>query len=351
MSFLILAALAAQPAELKVFSDWIVGCDNGKACHATSLDGNSYDSTDKFGNVENVTYGDGDVAVSIERAAGGRGPIGVDIFMVSELKGSTRPDPASITIDGKPAPFPFTMRDGKMIFANGADRAVVTALMEGSSLELFDKGGMPAGSASLMGLTAALRYMDEQQGRLGTVTAFVEKGTKPEGAVPRPPALPIVKEPIGSSKPERILSAVPAQKERQFYPCRTPEPFMQKKEIEYYRLDTALTLALLPAFCGTGAYNASVKAILIDERGKILPAKFEFPVDAEAPDLLINSWWDRKNRTLSSYQKARGLGDCGERQTYAWDGKQFRLIEAKAMSECRGSLDYITTWRAIRAAR
>ena len=43
---LLLALLAAavspqqavpRPGELKTFRDWTVGCDNGRACHATSL--------------------------------------------------------------------------------------------------------------------------------------------------------------------------------------------------------------------------------------------------------------------------------------------------------------------------
>ena len=34
---LLAAAAAPQPGELKTYRDWIVGCDNGLACHATSL--------------------------------------------------------------------------------------------------------------------------------------------------------------------------------------------------------------------------------------------------------------------------------------------------------------------------
>src|SRR3954471_11379299 len=40
MSLLILLAAAAgapHPSPLKVYQDWIVGCDNGRACHAVAL--------------------------------------------------------------------------------------------------------------------------------------------------------------------------------------------------------------------------------------------------------------------------------------------------------------------------
>jgi hypothetical protein len=66
------------------------------------------------------------------------------------------------------------------------------------------------------------------------------------------------------------------------------------------------------------------------------------------PDL-TNGGWDAKTRTLSSYAKGRGIGDCGVSQTYAWDGTRFRLIDQNVMGECRGSIDYITVWTARKA--
>jgi hypothetical protein len=44
--------------------------------------------------------------------------------------------------------------------------------------------------------------------------------------------------------------------------------------------------------------------------------------------------------------KSRGLGDCGLVQNWAWDGQRFRLVLQQEMTECRGSLEFITTWRA-----
>jgi hypothetical protein len=66
----------------------------------------------------------------------------------------------------------------------------------------------------------------------------------------------------------------------------------------------------------------------------------------EGHPVLINSEWDSKRRLLTSFSKGRGLGDCGLGQDFAWDGTRFRLVRQIEMGECRGSLDYITTWRA-----
>ena len=61
---------------------------------------------------------------------------------------------------------------------------------------------------------------------------------------------------------------------------------------------------------------------------------------------ITNGDWDPKTRRLSSYEKGRGLGDCGSTENYAWDGARFRLVEQNEMGECRGSADYIRTWTA-----
>ena len=49
---------------------------------------------------------------------------------------------------------------------------------------------------------------------------------------------------------------------------------------------------------------------------------------------------------VTSYAKGRGLGDCGVTQGFVWDGHRLRLVEQRAMGECRGNPDYLTVWRA-----
>ena len=68
--------------------------------------------------------------------------------------------------------------------------------------------------------------------------------------------------------------------------------------------------------------------------------------DAEDPPFsLLNADFDPKTMTLSDFQKARGLGDCGRLDRFLWDGKAFQPLEIDYMPECRG----VTTegWPAI----
>jgi hypothetical protein len=99
--------------------------------------------------------------------------------------------------------------------------------------------------------------------------------------------------------------------------------------------------------CGNGAYNYFSSAYVVDERGRARPAPFDHAAgNIEGFDSLVNAAWVAETRTLSTFGKGRGLGDCGTGQDYVWDGKRFRLVQQQAMPECRGSMDYIATWRA-----
>ena len=130
--------------------------------------------------------------------------------------------------------------------------------------------------------------------------------------------------------------------------ARCEYPF-DKVEPQAYRLDARTTLVTVVHPCGNGAYNIFSSAFLIDEAGKVRAATYDTdkPNAKEGENLgLVNAGFDPKTRRLSTYMKGRGLGDCGSIDEYAWDGTRFRLTEQSVMGECRGSLDYITTWRA-----
>jgi hypothetical protein len=51
----------------------------------------------------------------------------------------------------------------------------------------------------------------------------------------------------------------------------------------------------------------------------------------------MNVEYDPKTRTLTSFAKARGLGDCGSNQTWVWDGQAFQLLSETDMPQCRGA--------------
>jgi len=312
-----LAVAAIQPGDLKIHGDWIAGCDNGRVCQAVSL----------------MPAGDFEAAtIAVKRGAEANAPLEV---WITAREG----EPAEVRVDGKRF----------ALIARGEDLApqqpaqLVAAIVAGKRAALFDRQGKQIAALSVAGASAALLYVDEQQRRLGTTTALVRRGARPASAVPAAPPLPVIDVAAGSPKPARALAKADLEAARKDSACEKPE---EEGAPERFRLDARSTLALVPLRCGSGAYNFLSVALILDERGRASPARFDVQGDPGADNLIYGADWDPKSRRLGTYFKGRGIGDCGISQSYAWDGARFRLVEQSEMGECRGSIDYITTWRA-----
>lgn len=329
---LLLAILAAVPTDpamgsIKTFADWAVACDNVRACEMTALAPDGGDWPD-----------DGPRLASIERKAGPDGT-----FRVSIDAGDAKGD-AVVAIDGQRVGA-GRIAEGQVTLT-GADAArLVTAAANGTALTLADARGKMIARVSLKGSSAALRFIDAEQGRAGGVTAAIARGPKPASAVPAPPAVPRIVRVKADGTAVPITAAMRAQMEKMVdcssnYSDDNPAP-----EVETAALGGGATLALLP--CGNGAYNFSSVAFII--RGsKVETADFDYLGDAE---LLTNAGWDPKKSELSTYSKGRGVGDCGESARYIWDGTSFRAIEVREMDECRGSINWLRIWHAEAVTR
>ncbi len=315
---LLAAAAAPQPAELKTFRDWTVGCDNGRVCQAVGL----------------MPEDDPEaVTMSVRRGAG---PGAAPEISINPPEGKA----AALLIDGRSFALEEALdADAIAVLRPRDGAAFLNALLTARSAALADGRGKRLASLSPNGASAALLYMDDQQKRVGTVTALVRPGGRPASAVPRPPALPIVQRP---PVPARVARTLGAAKARQLLGREaTVCDYAKGLSMEGGRLDAQHSLVLVSHPCGNGAYNFSYSAFLVDERGGVRPARFD-----TNDDVLVNAGWDAKTGRLSAFSKGRGLGDCGTGQTWVWDGARFRLVHEEAMGECRGSVDYITTWRA-----
>jgi hypothetical protein len=326
---LLLAAAAPQPGELKTFSDWTVGCDNGRACHAVAL--------------VPEDWPDDALTMAVRRGA----EAGAEPVITFEVGDDSRP--TGLTADGRRLSARLVPHEG-VAKVNAADTAaVLNALRRASRIEVTDATGKPLGTVSLKGASAAFLYMDDRQKRVGTATALVRTGSKPASTVPLPPALPVVRAAApGRGRPLALTKSRIAALRRDAG-C-TIEEVGGPDYVESAAIGPAHTLLLLS--CGSGAYNVTyVPYVLRSGRTGVEPRLAPFDIDKswwgeESHPALINAEWDAKKRLLTAFSKGRGLGDCGVGQEFAWDGAIFRLVHQYEMSECRGSIDYITTWRA-----
>lgn len=321
LAFLLAAAQATpQQGPMKTFGDWVVACDNVKRCEMTSLFSEE---------------GDMDAPqMSIERAPGPDGGWTVELMPPVEAKG------LRLSIEGGTA----ASWTGEK-FTGAAAAAIVAGIVNGKAAVVTDPAGKASGAISLAGTSAALRFIDAEQGRVGSVTAVVARGTTPASAVPAARPLPRIAYRLPSGEPQPYSAATYAGMWTQSG-CSDSYEAGDRPKSESHALGGGKTLVLIP--CGSGAYNVStVPYVLVD--GKATVARFDIVpgwTEAEGIATLVNASFDPKTGQLGSYMKGRGLGDCGGMETYVWDGEMFRVIEARTMGECRGSVNWLTVWRA-----
>src|ERR1051325_8866855 len=188
---LIWATLSATPAaaEIKQFRDWIAACDNLRSCSAFGFDaelsGSSYIRLERDGTA--------DAALRIT----------IVVEVRKDVKFRLAFDDAALAgLPSEPVAGETAGDDGFKRLTTAepqAVTAVLASLRKAMTLVVtrIDPAGAPPSDPvkseiSLSGLAAALLWIDDQQKRVGTVTALIGHGDKPVSAVPAVPALPVV---------------------------------------------------------------------------------------------------------------------------------------------------------------
>jgi hypothetical protein len=328
LAALALAQTAPQQGPMKTFGDWVVACDNVKRCEMTSLQ------------PEGGDWSDDGWQMAVTRDAGPNGG-----WMV-ELIGEDAPKGVALKVEGAPAD--AIWRGDALTGAPAA--SLVSAMANGKAVVVQDGAGKALGRISLTGSSASLRFIDAEQGRAGTVSAAVAKGAKPASAVPAAASLPVIESVRPAGTPTVLSDALLNQLWTQS-DCAENYEGESRPDVERHALGGGATLVLVP--CGAGAYNFSTVPYVV-KAGKAQIAAFDSTPGwggDDGPPMLVNAGFDTKTGELGSYAKGRGIGDCGSAETYVWDGTRFRLTEARAMGECRGSTNWLAVWRARAVAK
>jgi hypothetical protein len=213
------------------------------------------------------------------------------------------------------------------------------------------------------GVSAALLWIDERQGRLGTTTALLRRGDRSAAEVPAAPALPRVvpappiaqgafaaASPMVDDPPPGLSVPAAIEARPEVKDCRSENNEYLNKAILAVRLDASTVLWGVP--CGSGAYNATFVLYLADPGGRNvrpadLPTREPRPADDEGDLWLVNPVYDTRAQTLTVFPRGRGLGDCGTIQTWTWTRAGFALTEERLMGDCQGMSPehWPTMWR------
>jgi len=338
------AAAPAVQSEMREFREWRAACDNGNACVA-------------WGGSDN-----GWIRIAIDAGPDAVPTVSAGSWAFGDV--DKAPETLRLRIDGRD----YAVRAGPQDAANaaaGAQRArtIINALPASRALALAS--GQQTADLPASGASAALLWIDERQGRLGTTTALLRRGDRPASTVPAAPVLPrATPAPAvsqagfeGAANPmedEPKALTVPAAIEglKEVKACRADNNEYLNKAVLAARLDGSTVLWGIP--CGSGAYNATYVLYLARPDGTgVRPAalpertpRTEGDIGGEGP-WLVNPVYNPARQTLTVFPRGRGLGDCGTITTWTWTTGGFVLSEERSMGDCWGMSSDVwpTLWR------
>ena len=331
---LFVAMTSAHAGPSKEFRDWYVWCDDVFKCAMqTSNDDELY-------------------AFGFERGPKANSEAVLFLSMGHKPKEGSK---LIAILDGNQAE-PFTFHFDKGVNTDGSwqfpgqnlQNFLLNGMMAGNTLELIvdtDEGGKSF-NVSLSGVSASALFMDEAQERIGNRDALKAKG---EGA-PKDMVTQVTILKSSSDLPPEVLDF---WKNNTDY-CgegRDDEDDLIKSfgGISVLREKTS-RMFLIP--CGLpGAYNLVQIVLFYEEKEKrvrIAPLPTMGHVGPSILDNVINGSWDDRKSELSAFYKGRGLGDCGLRTVWKWEGGYYinlELTELYQKDDCDGKYDdWLQIW-------
>jgi Protein of unknown function (DUF1176) len=304
--------------------DWVAGCDNMGNCSAASLPVRN--ASMEF-DVEKTI----EIKVEIDNRVDR--PATVELSTTIDTAIRWRYKDRKIAVDGKILPIDIYWRDGT-IRLEGSDADLLIRRMKGArQLRLVERDKAIA-EASIEGFSAVLEHIRTRQGR---------KAEQPQPPIKLPSRDRWI---AGSIRSEQLEALAQTDECRRY-----SKAHRAIEQIQYHRLDAEHTLAIAEVACANYAGQNEPSHIFVvgDDKMKwAYPAMFEpHPLDnvSLGPNYLPNVRWDQHYQTLHAFQKMAGSGYCGAHATFAWDGEIFRLVEYRFMPVCRGSTNFITTYR------
>lgn len=339
-------ALALWPSnavaqEVAYFGNWAVGCDNLRSCSAIGMP----EEGAKIGFVKIERGGEANAASLVT----------LGLYEVGPRTGTK----LEAFLDDRHVAGLVGEQDDvymKAVLTGEAADAFVVALGKAGQLCISRSDG--AGAAASPAVIAAaqavpsLRFIDDKQGRIDTITALVETGGQPASTVPVVPEAPLV-----SAKPIQVLEDGPPPPASIANPKKDADGLACPDAVEpiVARLSARQTLW---GICNwAAAYNIGYSFFVVAE-GQVTAVAFEvrgssngrFQDGVSVLTELVNPSISEDGLTLSATNAGRGAGDCGEKGEWAWDGERFRLLRFSVLDTCRGIVasEWPVTYRAHR---
>lgn len=334
--FLFAAGVQADPLQ-KSFSDWQLTCNNAAFCVARSFPG------------------DNGLVMTLSRHAGvdDRPLLRIDYGSAysGELPGASLQD--NLLLDQrllKPDLKHWSVEPHHLATSNPI--AIDEFLAQTLDADTLQLTWQAKAAVSLHGMKAALLLMDEVQGRVNGLSAWVKRGDRGVWDVPPQPALPRLPVPLPQPAPlthDEASGLIDYGTWRINTDSCSLDPMRREVSVAPLTDDKALLLVS----CESGAYNVIDLAFEVTRsqpyvaRGLTLTLPFT-PASRNDNQLeLVNAEYDASSGFLYTFSKGRGLGDCGIATRWQFDGNEFVLAEYAEEKTCdawHSSDDWPTLW-------
>ncbi|HEX2257408.1 MAG TPA: DUF1176 domain-containing protein [Afifellaceae bacterium] len=240
-------------------------------------------------------------------------------------------DGSTIVLDPRTDTRPYRAAERFYVTDPAALATLLTAMMEEERVRVdyIDVAAEPRSySLSLQGLTAAMLWIEEQLGALGTPRRAV-----PPRDLPEAEPLPASEGAARAGVPPPVVTTHLAQSG-----CEDPgTALMSQFEPVIEQLSETAILYAIP--CLAGAYNVAYR-LYVRETGEIggvrtlYFATYDDTHNWSGTDLLFNIEVDGPR--LTAFYKGRGLGDCGAAGEWTWVETGYRLDRYAAQDDCEG---------------
>lgn len=335
LPFFFIACVKADPLQ-KSFSDWQVTCNNAAFCVARNIPG------------------DKGLVMTIARHAGvnDRPLLRIDYGSAysGELPGGPLQD--NLLLDQRrlrPDFKHWTVEPHHLATSNPiAIDEFLAQILDADAIQLTYNA---QATISLHGLKAALLLVDDVQGRVNGMSAWIKRGSRALWDVPPQPPLPQLPDmgaPPAALTREETSGLLDYGTWRLNSDACSLDPM--RREVNVAPLTDSK--ALLMVSCEMGAYNVIDLAFEVTRaapyvaRGISLTLPFT-PPRGERQLELINADYDASTGQLYTFSKGRGLGDCGAATRWRFNGTDFTLAEYAEESTCdawHSSDDWPTLW-------
>lgn len=305
------SAFPAMADENRRFGDWSVACTAADVCRASTGD---------------------DTHLVLQRH---RLSDHWELLVDTGAAGSESPQEFSVQVDDLIENFetheefgPYGRRES-FYFLSEKAQDVLAAMIDGRTARFAyqdDADDTVVMEFSLVGLSASLLWIDERQQRVGSPR---RAGDPPHGLLPFGPEID-----EGITVPADLV-----QRHRAQMDCTAFEQLASGRDSIVTALDDEWSIAVLP--CSDGAYNVGASVYLLegDSFQQHYFAEYSDEESWFASGELMNTRFDRDRRELMTFNKSRGLGDCGSAGRWAWNRDGFRLEEYRYQAECDGTVE------------